>query len=58
MFDPVTIDLISSAPQLDSLGLEELPQRFTNAYAEIVAARVRYHGAIDTEEKNENWKNC
>lgn len=53
MFDPVTIDLISSAPQLESLGLEELPQRFTNAYAEIVAARVRYHGAIDTEEKNE-----
>lgn len=53
MFDPVTIDLISSAPQLDSLELEELPQRFTNAYAEIVAARVRYHGAIDTKEKNE-----
>ncbi|WP_405423462.1 DEAD/DEAH box helicase [Pantoea stewartii] len=53
MFDPVTIDLINSAPQLKSLGLEELPQRFTNAYAEIVAARVRYHSASDREDKNE-----
>jgi superfamily II DNA/RNA helicase len=53
MFDPVTIDLISAAPPLSSLDLEELPRRFTNAFAEIVAARVRLRGAADTEERSE-----
>jgi hypothetical protein len=53
MFDPVTIDLISAAPPLSSLNLEELPRRFTNAFAEIVAARVRLRGAADTEERSE-----
>ena len=40
MFDPVTIDLIGRAPPLGDLDFSELPQRFTNAFAEIVAARV------------------
>ena len=53
MFDPVTVDLISTAPPLNSLNLEELPRRFTNAFAEIVAARVRLRGAADIEERSE-----
>src|SRR5258708_751052 len=53
MFDPVTIDLISAAPPLSSLDLEELPRRFTNAFAEIVAARVRLRGAADAEDRSE-----
>ncbi|WP_445392784.1 DEAD/DEAH box helicase [Stenotrophomonas pavanii] len=53
MFDPVTIDLISAAPPLRSLDLEELPRRFTNAFAEIVAARVRLRGTGDVEERSE-----
>ncbi|HHT8901472.1 TPA: DEAD/DEAH box helicase [Burkholderia cenocepacia] len=53
MFDPVTIDLISAAPPLRSLDLEELPRRFTNAFAEIVAARVRLRGTADAEERSE-----
>lgn len=48
MFDPVTIELINAAPPLSSLDLEELPRQFTNAFAEIVAARVRLRGAVDT----------
>lgn len=53
MFDPVTIDLISAAPPLSSLDLEELPRQFTNAFAEIVAARVRLRGAVNAEGQSE-----
>lgn len=53
MFDPVTIELINSAPPLSSLDLEELPRRFTNAFAEIVAARVRLRGLRDEEDRSE-----
>ncbi|POZ61028.1 DEAD/DEAH box helicase [Chromobacterium alticapitis] len=53
MFDPVTIDLIRAAPPLSSLSLEELPRRFTNAFAEIVAARVRLRGVTDMEGRSE-----
>lgn len=53
MFDPVTIDLINAAPPLRSLDLEELPRRFTNAFAEIVAARVRLRGAVNAEGQSE-----
>lgn len=35
MFDPVTIDLIRGAPPLGDLDFSELPQRFTNAFAEV-----------------------
>jgi len=41
MFDPVTIDLITRAPPLGDLDFEALPQRFTNAFAEIVPCRRR-----------------
>ena len=53
MFDPVTIDLIARAPPLETLDLEELPRRFTNVFAEIVAARVRLRGAATAEDRSE-----
>lgn len=53
MFDPVTVNLISKAPSLGSLDMEELPRRFTNAFAEIVAARVRLRGVSDSGEPYE-----
>ena len=53
MFDPATISLIKAAPPLSSLDLEELPRRFTNAFAEIVAARVRLRGLRDVEDRSE-----
>ncbi|WP_298089399.1 DEAD/DEAH box helicase [uncultured Sphingomonas sp.] len=53
MFDPVTIGLIADAPPLQNLNLEELPRRFTNAFAEIVAARVRLRGAAGAEQRSE-----
>lgn len=53
MFDPVTISLINSAPPLGDLDLDELPRRFTNAYAEIVAARVRLRGVANLEQRGE-----
>lgn len=53
MFDPVTINLISRAPPLRDLDLSELPQRFTKAFAEIVAARVRLRGIASLEQRGE-----
>lgn len=53
MFDPVTIDLINRAPPLGELDFSELPQRFTNAFAEIVAARVRLRGVASREQRGE-----
>jgi hypothetical protein len=41
MFDADTVALIAAAPHLDGLDLTTLPQRLTNAYASIVAARIR-----------------
>ncbi|PAL22812.1 DEAD/DEAH box helicase [Sphingopyxis sp. GW247-27LB] len=53
MFDPVTINLISRAPPLGDLDFDALPQRFTNAFAEIVAARVRLRGVASQEQRGE-----
>ncbi|WP_211257422.1 DEAD/DEAH box helicase [Muricoccus aerilatus] len=53
MFDPVTMNLIGQAPPLRALDLGELPQRFTNAYTEIVAARVRLRGYVGKEHRTE-----
>ena len=50
---PVTIELISAAPPLGDLDLGELPQRFTNAFAEIVAARVRLRGVASLEQRGQ-----
>ena len=41
MFDADTVALITRAPALQDLDLAALPQRLTNAYASIVAARIR-----------------
>ena len=41
MFDPETIDLIRRAPPLEGLDLENLPRLLTDAFATVVAARIR-----------------
>lgn len=41
MFDADTVALMGAVPKLDGLDLETLPQRLTDAYASIVAARIR-----------------
>jgi hypothetical protein len=40
MFDGTTSELIRSAPALDDLNLDRLPEELTAAYAELVAFRV------------------
>lgn len=46
MFDPVTSALIRSAPPLQGLDLDGLPKRLTEAFADIVSARIRLRGAV------------
>lgn len=41
MFDPMTAALIRAAPPLEGLDLDNLPKRLTEAYADIVSARIR-----------------
>lgn len=41
MFDPQTARLIRDVPRLTGLDVDRLPQRLTQAFAEIVAFRVR-----------------
>lgn len=41
MYDENTLEFIKTAKALENLDLEELPQRLTAAYAEIVTARLR-----------------
>ncbi len=41
MFDANTTNLVASAPIIDGLDLSTLPQRLTEAYASVVAARIR-----------------
>ena len=53
MFDPITTALIRSAPPLDGLDLDELPKRLTNAFADIVSARIRLRTATETHESEE-----
>lgn len=45
MFDPTTAALIRAAPPLQGLDLNNLPKRLTEAFADIVSARVRLRGA-------------
>lgn len=45
MFDPSTAALIRAAPPLEGLDLENLPKRLTEAFANIVSARIRLRGA-------------
>src|SRR5438093_4393992 len=44
MFDTATSALIQRAPALDGLNLERLPKRLTEAFADIVSARIRMRG--------------
>lgn len=44
MFDPITAAIIASSPKLSGLDLEQLPKRLTQAFAEIVAARIQFRG--------------
>ena len=52
MFDPSTAALIRSAPQLEGLNNDELPDRLSATYAQIVTARLRLRSgeAVDTGE--------
>lgn len=45
MFDPVSEDLIRRAPPLDNLDLDTLAKALTDAFAHLVALRVRQRGA-------------
>lgn len=45
MFDPTTAALIRAAPPLDGLDLDNLPKWLTEAFADIVSARIRLRGA-------------
>lgn len=53
MFDPQTVALIRSAPELDGLDLEALPSNITSAYAQIVAARIRARASIGRDSPEE-----
>jgi len=55
MFDPITSALIAASPPLEGLDLEALPKRLTEAFADIVAARIRLRGE-ETEEASETLK--
>jgi hypothetical protein len=46
MFDPFTAALIRAAPPLAGLDLDGLPKRLTEAFADIVSARIRLRGGI------------
>src|SRR3981189_2432486 len=48
MFEPETVPLIRQAPPLEGLDLVALPQLLTDAFATVVAARIRLRaGAPD-----------
>lgn len=55
MFDPITSALIAASPPLDGLDLEALPKRLTEAFADIVAARIRLRGE-EVEEASETLR--
>jgi hypothetical protein len=51
MFDAITADLIRSAPPLEGLNLDALPQQLTDAFATVVSARIRLrNGALDASQ--------
>lgn len=49
MFDPITSAIIASSPELSGLDLEQLPKRLTQAFTEIVAARIQFRSQADTQ---------
>jgi superfamily II DNA/RNA helicase len=50
MFDPTTAALIRAAPPLGGLDLENLPKRLTEAFADIVSARIRLRGVSSEDD--------
>jgi superfamily II DNA/RNA helicase len=53
MYDPDTARLIRTAPALEGLDLENLPRKLTEAFAEVVSARIRLQPTIDSEPSEE-----
>ncbi|MCW0389921.1 DEAD/DEAH box helicase [Xanthomonas sacchari] len=51
MFDSSTVSLIKSAPDLEGLDLNALPNALTAAYAKIVTARVRLRESINQSDQ-------
>lgn len=49
MFDPITAALIAASPPLEGLDLNALPKRLTEAFADIVAARIRLRGGVQED---------
>lgn len=49
MFDPITSEIIASSPSLSGLDRQQLPQRLTQAFTEIVAARIRFRGKAEIQ---------
>ena len=57
MYDPATAALIQSTPELDDLDTKALPDRLTQAFAEIVSARVMLReGDVDLASLSETTK--
>ena len=53
MFDPETVRLIQQAPALEGLDLAALPQVLTDAFATVVAARIRLRTGTPEPEGTE-----
>ena len=52
MYDADTVDLIRSAPSLDGLDRERLPEELSKAFARVVAARFRLReGRVDDDQE-------
>jgi hypothetical protein len=51
VFDADTIRLIARAPPLEGVNLEDLPRQLTNAYAAIVAARIRLRAGVLEQDR-------
>jgi len=51
MYDESTSSLIRSAPELPGLDLDNLPDQLSNAFAEIVSARIALRDAATPAEE-------
>lgn len=54
LFDPESESLLRQAPAIAGLSSERLPERFTEAYAQLTAARVR-GSEIQVETPEDGW---
>ena len=51
MYDPATADLIRATPELPELDRDTLPDRLTEAFAQVAALRVRLRAGDDPPEE-------